>query len=263
MRPSSMKKWIAGLAIATGIGAVTAVGLIVLKIHPIKVFIGASGGALSALAFGANLISKNRKQAKISQQNLNLAKDSQVNLLEYFNKEKSEQYFFSGNSKIELSDYRGAISDYSKALEIDPELAGAYSNRAFARRELNDEQGAIADYSKAIDKNPLFADAIYARGCLKLDMGDYSCSIADFSKALQIDSHRWDFYMNRGIARHKSKDYKGAIIDFSKALEIDPLIPLIYFNRALSREKVGDLEGATKDRNAAAVLQDKNLLDSL
>ena len=61
-------------------------------------------------------------------------------------------------------DLDGAITDYSKAIEIFPQLTGAYYGRGSALRDKGDLDGAIADYSKAIEIKPIFTDAYYARG---------------------------------------------------------------------------------------------------
>jgi len=44
-----------------------------------------------------------------------------------------EEYFNSGSAKSDLQDYYGAISDYSKAIEIEPKAYGAYFNRGIAK----------------------------------------------------------------------------------------------------------------------------------
>ena len=41
--------------------------------------------------------------------------------------------FNSGNAKSELGDYRGAIQDYNKAIELNPKYANAYYNRGNAK----------------------------------------------------------------------------------------------------------------------------------
>ena len=53
--------------------------------------------------------------------------------------------------KGELGDYQGAIADYNKALEIDPQGAFTYANRGLAKKFGNDLLGACDDWRKAGD----------------------------------------------------------------------------------------------------------------
>ena len=66
-----------------------------------------------------------------------------------FAQTSAEGYFDRGNTKEDLQDYRGAIQDYSKAIELDPSDAYAYNNRGVAKYNLNDIDGACLDWSKA------------------------------------------------------------------------------------------------------------------
>lgn len=43
-----------------------------------------------------------------------------------------------GIAKKNLKDYKGAIKDYTKAIEIDPDYTTAYNNREIAKNNLND-----------------------------------------------------------------------------------------------------------------------------
>ena len=63
----------------------------------------------------------------------------------------AEEYFDSGYDKAEAKDYNGAIADFTKAIEINPNYAIAYYNRGFLKNDLKDYNGAIADYTKAIE----------------------------------------------------------------------------------------------------------------
>ncbi|QNJ29506.1 tetratricopeptide repeat protein [Synechococcus sp. A15-24] len=60
------------------------------------------------------------------------------------------QYFNQGVKKYEAGNYRGAIDDWSKAIEINPQDAIAYNSRGIAKDNLGDYQGAIAGFNKAI-----------------------------------------------------------------------------------------------------------------
>ena len=52
-------------------------------------------------------------------------------------------------AKDDLEDYKGAIADYTKAIEINPNYASAYKNRGVSKEYLRDLSGACADWRKA------------------------------------------------------------------------------------------------------------------
>ncbi len=45
---------------------------------------------------------------------------------------------------------QGAISDYNKAIELNPNYADAYNNRSIAKESIGDLNGACEDARKAI-----------------------------------------------------------------------------------------------------------------
>ena len=53
--------------------------------------------------------------------------------------------------KIGLGNPQGAIVDYTKAIELDPQSGYAYRNRGYARELVNDLYGACRDWRKAAD----------------------------------------------------------------------------------------------------------------
>ena len=59
------------------------------------------------------------------------------------------EYFDSGYDKSENGDYNGAISDYNKAIEINPNFAEAYYNRAITKYYMGNYIGACEDAKKA------------------------------------------------------------------------------------------------------------------
>jgi tetratricopeptide (TPR) repeat protein len=69
----------------------------------------------------------------------------------YFNGfgQSAEGYNNRGISKHDLQDYRGAIADYSKAIELDPNDAGAYINRGVSKISLGQKDSGCLDFSKA------------------------------------------------------------------------------------------------------------------
>src|SRR2546423_1794714 len=77
-----------------------------------------------------------------------------------------------GDARFAKGDHDGAIADYTKAIEIDPRVAGPYAGRGLARQAKGDLDGAIADYTKAIEIDPHLALAYYYRGVARLANSD-------------------------------------------------------------------------------------------
>ncbi len=127
-------------------------------------------------------------------------------------------YYHRGVERQNVGNYSGAISDYSKAIEINPRYGDAYYNRGLAKRQLRDYSGAIADYNKAIEINPRDAEAYNNRGWVKVDkLQNYSGGIADYNKAIKINPKLKNAYFNRGKAKYYIGDKKGACDDYKKA----------------------------------------------
>ncbi|AII43067.1 hypothetical protein KR100_06770 [Synechococcus sp. KORDI-100] len=99
----------------------------------------------------------------------------------------AEDWIVSGNLKYINDDLQGAIADYTKAIEIDPNYAAIYLVRAKAKYELKNYQGAIEDYTKAIEINPKYAMAIFTRGLArKYVIGDLEGACSDWRKAAEL-----------------------------------------------------------------------------
>ena len=58
-----------------------------------------------------------------------------------------EEYFNSANKKAKIENLSGAIEDYNKAIELNPNFAVAYFNRGFIKAKQNNFIDAVEDYS--------------------------------------------------------------------------------------------------------------------
>ena len=163
----------------------------------------------------------------------------------------AKAYNNRGLAKSESRDFPGAITDYNKAIEIDPQYAKAYNNRGLAKSESRDFPGAITDYNKAIEIDPQYAKAYNNRGLAKSESRDFPGAITDYNKAIEIDPQYAKAYNNRGLAKSESRDFPGAITDYNKAIEIDPQYAKAYNNRGVAKSKSRDFPGAITDYNKA------------
>ena len=125
-------------------------------------------------------------------------------------------YMDSGVEKGKRGDHQGAIADFNKALEINPQDPGTYYNRAVSYFELKKYHRAIADYNMAIKFFPQDFPAYSNRGTAKRAIGDHQGAIADFNKAIAINPQLTAAYVLRGYAKGLSGDQQGMCLDFRK-----------------------------------------------
>src|SRR6266487_3273790 len=69
--------------------------------------------------------------------------------------------FDRGTRKAKSGDHRGAIEDFTKALEIAPNDAEAYYHRGLSRGKTGNPKGAIEDFTGALALIPQMEEALY------------------------------------------------------------------------------------------------------
>jgi uncharacterized protein (TIGR02145 family) len=172
------------------------------------------------------------------------------------------EYFVKGSSKNGMGDYKGAIDDYTKAIELDPKIEFFYNYRGNTYDSLKKSDEAFADYAKAIELNPKYVDPYINRGILKYKVKDYHGAIADFNKTIEIfpEIKNYSLYYYRGLAKYKLQNYGGAIADFTRASEIRPKIKEPYYYKELAIIEMGDTTDAIEYYSKAIKLDPENVL---
>jgi tetratricopeptide (TPR) repeat protein len=155
-----------------------------------------------------------------------------------------------GNVRKDRNDFKGALEDYNKAIELN--YGDAYNNRGILRTRMHDYKDAIEDFDKALNSKSSKEKAYYNRGIAKLNLGDFNGAVADFGKAIEIDPHYSDAYNNRGFVRYeKLEDFAGAVRDFDAAISLSPKAPDLYYNRGNAKMLAGNYESAASDYDTA------------
>lgn len=124
--------------------------------------------------------------------------------------ERAQQRFESGY-------FKGAIDDYSHALEIEKHDAEIWLGRGLAREKVKDFGGAFSDYTKAIELNERFVKAWINRANILFKQDRFQEAVEDYSVALiYVPDYAPAFY-NRAIARSRLKQEKEACDDLKQA----------------------------------------------
>ncbi len=169
----------------------------------------------------------------------------------------AEDLNVQGCEKFDQRDFDGAIADFTRASEIDPNFTNAYYNRGNAKREKGDLDGAIADYNRALELEPKYILVLDSRGSVKATKGDLDGAIADYDRSIVLDSKFAKGFADRGVAKYKKGDREGALADDNRAIKLDPTLTFAFSNRGVIRFEKGDPDGAIADYDRAIALDPK------
>jgi tetratricopeptide (TPR) repeat protein len=133
--------------------------------------------------------------------------------------------FDRGVAKERLGDLASAMTDFNRALEINPKNLAAYDARAWARFLKNDLAGAIADATRAIQLDPGSGRAYGTRGWARYCSGDTPGALEDCGKAINLfKSESTALFLDRGMLDFISGDYDRALVSWEKAIQQDAAV---------------------------------------
>lgn len=164
---------------------------------------------------------------------------------------KEPRFFhIRGLEYIALLDYPKAIADFSSALAIDPKRSTSLKYRAASYGAIQKYDAAIRDYETALRIDPQDEEAMYSRARMFQQKRDWKGAVKAYDYILSLSSAEEQALVDRGLCKMRVEDYKGAIKDFNSALQLGSENPsLIYKNRAVAYERLGMTKQAQRDRS--------------
>jgi tetratricopeptide (TPR) repeat protein len=177
-----------------------------------------------------------------------------INLVSYG--QSGFEYFNIGLVKYNLNDFENAISDFDRAISVNPEYSEAFNLRGASKFKLGDFHGAIEDYNMAIKLDKKHT------GGVRLTIYDQRGRVIESTKP-EADPGMAVPYYNRALAWEALENYEEAIEDYTSALDIDPSLLSAYFFRGGLKHLTGDFYGACSDWRKAEELGVIEALDML
>ena len=135
---------------------------------------------------------------------------------------QASDHYNRGTAYYNNGDYDRAITEYAKAIRLDPKYAIAYNDRGTAYYNKGDYDRAIADFTEAIRLVPTYAIAYSNRGYAYYYKGDYNSAITDYNEAIRLNPKYASAYNGRGNAYEKKGYYDRAKADYAEASRLNP-----------------------------------------
>lgn len=199
---------------------------------------------------------------------------------------EAETFYESGCRDFQSGARQAAIDEFTKAIQLDPSLAPAYSARAGARYQMGDYTNAISDCDKviefrqdderiylikgachfylhdlkgarnilstAISLNPDDPIARDVHGLASLELRDWNDAVGDFTNAIRINPDDAKAYYGCAAAEFFLNEYEKSLADASDAIELldSSVAPDAYTVRAIVKSNLKDHAGALADANS-------------
>ncbi|XP_028672046.1 small glutamine-rich tetratricopeptide repeat-containing protein alpha [Erpetoichthys calabaricus] len=119
---------------------------------------------------------------------------------------EAERLKTEGNEQMKAENFSGAVDFYSRALELNPNNAVYYCNRAAALSKLGNYAGAVQDCEQAISIDPNYSKAYGRMGLALSSLNKHSEAVTYYKKALELDPENESYKSNLKIAEQKIKE---------------------------------------------------------
>lgn len=136
------------------------------------------------------------------------------------NEEKIAKLTEVALEKYQKSDYEGAIKEYDKIIELDPNNATVYGNRGVIKGILENIKGAVSDTKKAIELEPDNPVHYHSLATVYFNQNKFKKALDFCNQAIQKDASYDIAYYTRARTQLGLKNKEGACQDFKKALEL-------------------------------------------
>jgi tetratricopeptide (TPR) repeat protein len=168
-------------------------------------------------------------------------------------------YFF--NLGLETPAVNKKIHYFTKALELNPQLAMAYDRRGRLYYFKEDYDKMMYDFYKFTDLRPSDPQGYQMLGLAHLRKGNVDVSIATFSRALELEPELASAYGYRAEAYHLKGFPEKAVRDSTKAIEIggtQSTVGRAYTVRSKAYRQLGQEAQAAADFDKAYDLDPEN-----
>ncbi len=172
----------------------------------------------------------------------------------------AEAYFNRGAVRVQNSNWAGALTDFSKVIELNPKpkengpnlVLDSYDNRIVANLQLKKFAEAIQDANKVLEADPKRGLVLLNRGFAYEQLGQFDKAVADYDAALKIMPNDAQTYFSKAdLEFNQLKQTQAAVDDYTKGLALDKTNTGALLNRAAGYFQLKNFAAALADLNGA------------
>ena len=159
-----------------------------------------------------------------------------LSFIEKVNANDADYYYDLARYNFKKGKFKKVISNLNTSIKINPYFAAAYLARCGTKVNIKEYKEAITDCEKAFQlnlKDPgnyIDQNALYSNLCgAKSAIGEHNSALIDCNTAIILDSKNSISFKNRGIVKENLGDMKGACSDWEISGNLGNLDSRSYF----------------------------------
>lgn len=167
------------------------------------------------------------------------------------------EYLRKGKASLRMKKFDYAIEQFSRALELQPDLAKAYLGRAEAYDSLGMFLNAASNYDSTAVYMPGRAGILYNSGYCYYRLGMFEKAAGQLNRAIDIREYFRPAYELKAVILTDQGRYDEALEIWTKVLDLKKTSQA-YYERGKLNEVTGSFEEAEQDFTAALRYDRKN-----
>ncbi|MFI5142055.1 MAG: hypothetical protein ACHQII_06830, partial [Bacteroidia bacterium] len=152
---------------------------------------------------------------------------------------------------FKAKNYQAAITGYTKALVLKPNVFVFLVNRGTSYEKLNQTKEAIADFKQAIVVKPTTKNLYMKVGDLSMSLDDYATAVTYLDNLIGLDNKNIEALQKVSFSFLKLKHFDLALDRANKALEIQRYNYTNHYYKALALDSLKDYVKANLDYESA------------
>ena len=154
----------------------------------------------------------------------------------------AQEWYDLGNAWLDKGEWKRAGEAYSRAIALEPSLAGASFNLARALTEAGDYKGSLAILESLAKRDPGNVRVLAARAYALYKKGDAAAALTAYHEVLALDPYAPDAVYNVALLEFTSGDAAAAATDLDRLVSAKPEDAQALLLLGKSREKAGDTD---------------------
>ena len=162
-----------------------------------------------------------------------------------------------GVTNLMLNREEEAYVQLTQAINLGSKWAGDFLNRGLIHYHRHNYRGALSDFDKAVSIAPNDAQCYYNRGIMRQEVGDYNRALEDLNKAIRLEPERTEMRYQRAIVEMQLRQWQNVINDMDTMIARYPYFLPSYYLAAQAKTAQGDQAGSYRYRHKAKELEDR------